>query len=448
MTLHDESVTDAPIRGSRTGMFALWGANGVSAMGGAMTNVAIPWFILQTTGSAAMTGLVATAMTLGGLLSGVLSGPIIDRVGFKRSSVVTDVASTFLIAGIPLLYAAGALPFWLIMVLVFVITCIQGPGDAARYALVPGLAHRAGMTIERANGVDRAIAKATLLVGPILGGLLIVALGPQNVLLVDAVTFAASAALVALLVRARTHEEGAAAAPTQIGRRYRADLLVGLKFIFTNGLLLSLVAVVSLANALDGALATVVLPVYARDIWGDPTAFGALLSALGAGALIGAAIFGAIGHRMPRRLVFLLGGAAGATLLYGGLALTPPLGLMLVLALVGAAVAGPIVPLVFTVVQTITPADVYGRVFGALQSLSIAFAPLVISIVGFMIEGAGLRRTILALGAVYLAVLLGMLFNPFLRRMDGGRTSGTKPGKAMSANAGQLTVHSDAGGSR
>jgi MFS family permease len=254
--------------------------------------------------------------------------------------------------------------------------------------------------------------------------------------------------LVALLVRARSHEEGAAAAPGQTGRRYRADLLVGLKFIFSNGLLLSLVAVVSLANALDGALATVVLPVYARDIWGDPTAFGALLSALGAGALIGAAVFGAIGHRLPRRLVFLLGGAAGAVLLYGGLAWTPPLGLMLVLALLGAAVAGPIVPLVFTVVQTITPPDVYGRVFGALQSLSIALAPLVIPVVGFVIEGAGLRRTILALGAVYLAVLLAMLFNPFLRRMDDGRTSGTEPGKAEGGNAGQLTVHSDAGGSR
>ncbi|MGR7023687.1 MFS transporter [Geodermatophilus sp. URMC 62] len=422
MTANEDVAARSPIRADRTGMFALWGANGISALGSAMTNVAVPWFILQTTGSAARTGLVATAMTLGAVLSGVLSGPLIDRFGFKRSSVLTDVASAVLIAGIPLLYAAGALPFWLILVLVFVITCMQGPGDAARYALVPGLAHRAGTTIERANGVDRTIAKATLLVGPIVGGVLIAALGPENVLYVDAVTFAASAVLIALFVHPRSHEEGAAAV-AQIGRRYRADLLVGLRFVFSNGLLLSIVTVVAVANALDGSLVTVVLPVYARDIWGSPTAFGALTSAIGAGALIGAAVFGLIGHRMPRRLVFLVAGAGGALLLYGGLALTPPLGVMLLLALLGAVVAGPIVPLIFTVVQTITPADVYGRVFGALQSLSASLAPIVIAIVGFVIEGAGLVPTIVTLGAIYLVVTLGMLFNPALRRLDMDRAS-------------------------
>ena len=71
---------------------------------------------------------------------------------------------------------------------------------------------------------------------------------------------------------------------------------------------------------------TVVLPVFARDNWCNPTALGALVSAIGAGALVGAAVFGAIGHRMPRRLTFLVAGAFGALLLYGGLALTPPLG--------------------------------------------------------------------------------------------------------------------------
>ena len=430
MTAAEDTDLRQPLRRDRAGLLALWGSNGISALGSAMTSVAIPWFILQTTGSAALTGLVATAMTLGGVLSGVLGGPLIDRFGFKRSSVLTDAASAVLIAAIPLLYAAGALPFWAILVLVFVITCIQGPGDAARYALMPGLAHRAATTIERANGVDRAIAKATLLVGPILGGMLIAVLGPQNVLLVDAVTFAASAVLVALFVHPRSHEEGAAAGQT--GRSYRADLLVGLKFVFSNGLLVSMVAVISVANALDGSLITVVLPVYARDYWGSPTAFGALVSAIGAGALVGAAIFGAIGHRMPRRLTFLVAGAGGALLLYGGLALTPPLGIMLVLALIGAVVAGPIVPLIFTVVQTVTPTEVYGRVFGALQSLSQAVAPPVIAIVGFVIEGAGVVPTIVALGVVYLIVTLGMLLNPGLRRLDTDRTA-PPPGKTEAA---------------
>jgi MFS family permease len=240
--------------------------------------------------------------------------------------------------------------------------------------------------------------------------------------------------LIALFVHPRSHEEGAAAA-ARTGRSYRADLLVGMRFVFSNGLLLSMVTVVAVANALDGSLVTVVLPVYARDVWGSPTALGALTSAIGAGALIGAAVFGAIGHRLPRRLIFTVAGAGGALLLYGGLALTPPLGVMLVLALLGAVVAGPIVPLIFTVVQTITPAEVYGRVFGALQSLSAALAPPVIAIVGFVIEGTGLVPTIVALGAVYLAVTLGMLLNPALKHLDDERT-GSGVDRPQSAEAG------------
>ena len=199
-------------------------------------------------------------------------------------------------------------------------------------------------------------------------------MGAANVLLVDAVTFAASAALVALFVRPTSHEEGAAAS-VRTGRSYRAELVEGLRFVTSNSLLRSVVIVVAVASALDGSLMAVVLPVYARDIWGSPASLGALASAIGAGSLIGAAIFGAIGHKLPRRLTFLVAGAGGPLLLYGGLALTLPLGVMLLVVVLGGVLAGPIVPLTFSLVQTPTPTELYGRVFGALQSLSAAAAP-------------------------------------------------------------------------
>lgn len=422
MTATRDTAVQRASRAGRTGILAMWTANGISTLGGQMSNVAIPWFILETTGSAARTGLVATAITLGGVLAAVFSGPVIDRLGFKRSSVVTDAVAAVVVAAIPLLHAAGVLQFWQILVLGFLIAAMQAPGDTARYSIMPGLARRAAMTVERANAVDRAVNRGAMLVGPIAGGVLIAVIGPADVLYVQAVAFAVSALLVATLVRPSSHEEGAAA-PVRASRHYWGELFVGLRFVAHNSLLLSIVLVVSAANALDGALITVVLPVYARDVWGSPASLGALTSAIGAGSLLGAALFGAVGHRMPRRLTVLLGGAGGALLLYGGLAATPPLGLMVVLVLLGGVVAGPIVPLLFTVVQTVTPTDLYGRVFGALQSLSSAATPFVIAIVGFVIEGAGLVPTIVGLGALYLAVTLGMLLNPALRRLDTDRDS-------------------------
>jgi len=386
-------------------------------LGGQMTAVAVPWFILETTGSAARAGLMGTALALGGVLASLFSGPLIDRMGFKRGSVITDAAAAVFIAGIPLLYIAGVLQFWQILVLGFLATCMNAPGDSARYALVPGLAARAAMTIERANAVDRAVARATMLVGPLVGGVLIATLGAANVLLVDALTFVVSAVLVAVFVR-RSSQQPAADAAMPNERSYRAELVAGLRFVFANTMLLSIVLVAALANGLDAALGSVVLPVYAREVWDSPTSLGGLISALGAGTLIGTAVFAAIGHRMPRRLTFLLGGAAGALLLYGGLALTPPFPVLLVLVALGGIVGGPILPLMQTVVQTDTPADMYGRVFGALQSMTAAFVPFATAIVGFVIDGAGLIPTIVGLGVVYVAMTLGMLLNPALRRMD------------------------------
>ena len=422
MTATQDTAVPGPARRDRTGMRALWGANWISTLGSLMSSLALPWFILETTGSAARTGLLATAITTGAVLSSVASGPMIDRLGFKRASVITDVVSALLVAAIPLLYRADLLEFWLILVLAFLLASMQYPGDAARYALVPGLAHRAAITIDRANAVDRALVRFSMLVGPLVAGILIAVLGPLNVLLIQAATFAASGVIVAALVRPGSR--AGAVGPVEVGRSYRTEMLVGLRFVATNSLLLSVALVIALANGLDAALNTVVLPVYAQQIWGSPTSLGVLVSALGAGALIGTALFGALGHRLPRRITFLLGGAAGGLLLYGGLALTPPLGVMAVLVFLGGIIAGPIVPLAQTVVQTTTPEDMYGRVFGALQSTSMAVAPFATAIVGFVIQGAGLVPTIVALGALFLTLTLGMMLNPALRQMDADRTAG------------------------
>jgi predicted MFS family arabinose efflux permease len=94
---------------------------------------------------------------------------------------------------VPLLHLAGILEFWQLVVLVFVLSSVNAQGDTARYALVPFLAERARMPIERANGADRAIVRLGQVIGPILGGILIAAIGAANVLFVDAATFAISA---------------------------------------------------------------------------------------------------------------------------------------------------------------------------------------------------------------------------------------------------------------
>jgi MFS family permease len=404
---------------NRAPIFALLAAEAISQIGNMMTIVAGPWFVLQTTGSAAKTGIVAGALAIGAVVPAVLGGPLVDRLGFKRASVLADVASAATVAAIPVLHLAGALAFWHLLVLVFVLSSLNAQGDTARYALVPALARRAGMPIERVNAADRAIVRLGQVVGPLVAGVLIALIGASNVLFVDAATFSLSAVFVFLGVPSIAKKVGKE--DVKGGRRYFGELLEGLRFVRGSGFLLSMVLVATVGNFMDKPLVAVIAPVYADAIYGSPTALGIVVGAFGAGALAGSLLFGAVGRGWPRRATFLSCFVTGPVVIYGTLALTPPLAVLVAAAVVAGLIFGPVNPLFATVVQENTPPRMLGRAFGALTALAMAGIPLGAALVGLVVEGVGLVPTVLGMGAIYLAVTLGMFLNPALYRMDAGR---------------------------
>jgi hypothetical protein len=79
---------------------------------------------------------------------------------------------------------------------------------------------------------------------------------------------------------------------------------------------------------------------------------------------------------------------------------------------------GPINPLYTTVIQENTPPQLLGRTFGALIALALAGIPLGAALAGSVVEAVGIVPAIIGMGAIYLAVTLGMFVNPALRRMD------------------------------
>src|SRR5215213_1324814 len=112
----------------RTPILALLGANAVSETGNVLAFVAMPWFVLQTTGSAAKTGLTGGAFLLAAVVAGVVGGPVLDRIGFKRASIVADLASAVAVASIPLLFHTIGLAFWELLALVFLGGFLASPG--------------------------------------------------------------------------------------------------------------------------------------------------------------------------------------------------------------------------------------------------------------------------------------------------------------------------------
>ncbi len=387
-------------------------ANAVSETGNVLAFVAIPWFVLQTTESAVRTGLTGAAFLLAAVTAGVVGGPIVDRIGFKRTSIVADLAGAVTVALVPLLYHTVGLRFWQLLLLVFLGGFLDAPGHTARQSLVPDLAGKAGMGIERANSVFQGVRFASLLLGPPLAGLLISVFAPGNVLWIDAATFVVSAALVAALVPTQWTEAGARGAG-----RYLADLAEGVVFICRDRLVVWMFGIGVVANSLAVPLVAVVLPVFAREAYGSAVDLGLMLGGFGGGALAGTSLYAVVGARLPRRATLV----AAVSLLgvpFWVLIATPPLWAAIGALFVAGLTLGPPNPLTYSVLQERTPPRMLGRVLGAGISLSMLGAPVGMVVCGYALEVLGLRPTLLGLSASYLAAGLLAFSSPALRELD------------------------------
>jgi MFS family permease len=417
-------------RRARLALYTLFGASAVSLTGNRLTALAIPWFVLSTTGSAVQTGISAFFTILPTVLAAFFGGSLVDRLGFKRTSVLSDVASGVAVALIPLLYGLGLLPFWMLLVLVFCGALLDAPGGTARHALLPELATAAGMPLERASALAQVVERGSLLVGAPLGGLLIAALGAQHVLWLDAATFALSALSVALLVPNMALPRRAEPQP------YLENVLEGLRYIRKDRLTRVLVLIILITNFLDAAKSSVIMPVFAERQYGSAIALGLIFGLSGGGAVVGALIYSAIGHRLSRRWVFVCTFIT-VSLPILVLALLPPLPVVLALQAVSGLAAGPINPILSTIQYERVPAEMRGRVFGAITAGCYAAMPLGVLLAGFLLEGVGLQLALLITGGCYLLTTGSMLFNGALRDMD--RRPGDAP--AASEDAAQQSSH-------
>jgi MFS family permease len=395
----------------RAPLYALYGADAISLSGNAVAQVAIPWFVLTTTGSAGLTGLVVFFNFLPIVIAAFFGGVVVDRLGFRASSVVADLASSAAVAAIPLLHATVGLPLWQLMALVFLGALLDAPGATARAALFPDVVETARVPMERASGSRAGIQQGSTLVGAPLGGVLVAVFGATGALWLDAASFLFSAALVAFFVP-RPHATGDA----EERGRFFAELAEGIRFIWNHRLTRALVTMVLLSNLVEAPY-SVVLTVFAEEKYDSATALGLMLGVLGGTALAGALVYSAIGHRLPRRRTFLLC-FAFVPVGYLALATTPSLPVSLAALAVAGFAAGPINPLLITVQTEIVPSHLRGRVFGAVRAGAWAAIPLGILLGSAAVAVAGVAVTFLAMGVLLAAVVGYGFFNPAFREMD------------------------------
>lgn len=419
-----DATATAPVT-RRLPLVALLAVNAVSTVGSMLTVVALPWFVLETTGSAARAGISGFFVLLPSFLAGIFGGAVVDRLGGKRASVVADLVSGAGIALVPLLYHTVGLAFWHLLALVFVGGLLEIPGITARRSMLPELAGLAGTRLERVNAAYEGNQQVALLIGAPLAGLLVAWLGASNVLWLDAATFAFSALVIGAAVPSLDVRS------TKPSGSYFEQVAAGLRFLRGDRLLLALAVGLCASNIFGTPLFAIVLPVYAKDTLGSASDLGLVLGAVGAGQVVGTITYGAVGHRLPRRALWLASFLVWP-LPFWALATGPSVPILVALLAAVAFVGAPINPLAVTVRHERIPADLRGRVFATFSAVALVAAPLGVVAAGFLIERVGFAATALGLAAGSQLVGVGMLFVPALRELDraGRRTGGVEPAES------------------
>lgn len=375
--------------------------------------VAVPWFVLETTGSAARTGIVAAIQGIPMIFAGIFGGVVVDRVGFKRTAMISDLVAGFAFGMIPLLYYTTGITFWQLLFFVFLRATFDTPGFTARHSMMPDIAGRAGIRLERANSVVQTLMQSAMLLAPASAGLLIGVIGSSSVLWISTGMFFVSVTTVGFFIPTLAPS---AQASVQSQTRYLGQLKGGLSFVFSTRIILALMITVMAVQFLR-ANQMVILPVYGHDLFQSASAFGFMFGAMGAGGLVTAIAFGIWGHRWPRRAVILVG-ASSLAFMFLMLAATPPYWIILVGMFITGLMNGPMIPLVFTMIQENTPADFRGRVFGLYDAaIFTAMVPGRL-LAGLMIEWTGLVQTLLIIGLTYFLAIFGMVLNPNLRDLS------------------------------
>ncbi|WBB80905.1 MFS transporter [Micromonospora sp. WMMD882] len=384
----------------RARLATLVAADIVSTLGSRVSIVAIPWLVLETTGSPAMMGLVAAAETIPYLLSSALAAPLADRVGLRRTSVVADVGSA---AGM----LAVALAPWLglpaLVVLVAVVGGLRGIGDRVKHAMMRPAAEAAGVRLIRLTSVYEGLNRVVTLLGASLGGLLILWFGVTTALLIDAVSFAGCALLVGLFVALPTVAP-ADGDPTDAREGYWTALRGGFRYVRADRLLRDMLVVVFALNLVTNASIAVFVPLWVDQVLRSPAGLSLVLGAFGGGALLGSLVFTWLGSRLPPFATFVAGAALCGTPRLFALAATDDLGTVTAVTFVSAIGVGAINPLLGVALYERVPQALQTRVIGIAGAVGFAGLPAGALLAGWGVALFGLTPALLLLAFACLVV--------------------------------------------
>lgn len=340
----------------------LFAGQTISQIGDSLNKVALLWFVYEMTGSALKMTVVGLLQTLPPLLFGPLIGVYLDRVRKKPVMIGVDLLRTLMVLLIPLLYAMEALTLDRLYILVFataIFSTVFGPALTSAVPLIV-----AKERLVAANALLQTTTNVGLLVGPAVSGLGIALIGAQNVLYADAATFFISA-LCLFPIRMNETLDRSRVTGNGLTGGITSDLLAGFRFVFVEQKTVLMLMLTATLYSVGISAFIFLLPVFAKEVLGvGPVQLGWLWSALGVGMLLASLSLTSVTQGdVSWRLRFMSGALAIGGLAVAALGfLDAPVAAGALIAVIGGSTA-MFTPLVWTMLQELTPTHLLGRVF-------------------------------------------------------------------------------------
>ena len=386
-------------------------ANLFSGVSNSLMMIAVPWLVLEQTGSPFYAGLSGALAGIPGIFVSPFIGVLIDKIGARIVSVLSDLMSAFSVVLFPVFYYAGILNIWVILVLTVIGAVFDPAGYTARKSLIPKTAKESNIGIDHANGVHEGIFAVGWVIGPAIGAILISQIGVVSVM-----WFAVLASVIAAFcIFSIKYTKAVSNSPASvIEKQFIVSLKEGLHALKKDKLLLSLTIIVSIIALIYMPTEGVILPTHFESLQ-NPTGLGLTISALALGGVVTSFGFGLIRKRVKARTIIYCSLILAWISLFI-MSFLPATPIIVLAAFLLGLGWGPMEPLLNEVVQKRSPAELHGRIYGLQMTLYYAAPAIGLFIAGIAVSEFGISVLYKIIALLMFIMLIVTLFNPHIRK--------------------------------
>jgi DHA3 family tetracycline resistance protein-like MFS transporter len=389
----------------------LWSGQTISRLGDSLYAIALAWWVLEKTGSAAVMGAVLICSSVPTLLFLLVGGVVVDRLPRLRLMLTSDLLSGVVVG----LVAFLAFQQWLALWHLFVMSAIFGFAQAFFYpayrAVIPDIVP--ADALPSANSLRSISLQAAQIIGPGIGAAIVALGGTSLAFALDSLSFVISAACIAAIPQPPMQRSSAEAASSVL-----QDARKGVSTVLHSPWLWVTLAVACASTLFLSGPLEAALPLLVKQRFGTHVTIYALLTSFSAAGSIIAAIW--LGHfkRLRRRGLLTYGAWLLASLML--LAMGLPVGVAgvsLAIFTQGAAIDALGLAWLSTL-QEFVPSDLQGRVASIDLLVSDALTPVGFALAGIAADWLGASPVFVLGGAIGSGIIALGLLHPAIRAVD------------------------------